>query len=179
MLVTACPKLTPGWSQPEVLDLIGLWGEESVLGQLQARKINMDIYERISHSMLEKGHNRDAQQCHVKIKELRQAYQKTREANSHSGSSPKTYCFYEELHEILGGNPTTMPSADTELRVWRISLSDKLNLDNRKAAQEYEHSTQDEMLCIMRDQSNMLRCLVELQEAQWQERLPLQPQQNS
>ncbi|XP_065274220.1 antigen WC1.1-like [Emys orbicularis] len=40
---------------------------------------------------------------------LRQAYQKTREANGHSGSEPQTCCFYDELHAILGGAATTTP----------------------------------------------------------------------
>ncbi|XP_067417953.1 zinc finger and SCAN domain-containing protein 29-like [Emydura macquarii macquarii] len=59
--------------------------------------------------MLEKGHKRDTQQCRVKIKELRQSYQKARKANSRSGSSPKTCRFYDEMRAILGGNPTMMP----------------------------------------------------------------------
>ncbi|XP_067415905.1 uncharacterized protein [Emydura macquarii macquarii] len=81
------------------------------------------------------------------------------------------------INEVMN----TSAAADTELRAWRISLSDKLNMDmdNRKAAQEYDHSTQEEMLRIMGDQSDMLRHLVELQEAQQQDRLPLQPLQNS
>ncbi|XP_043372766.1 uncharacterized protein LOC122460701 [Dermochelys coriacea] len=45
--------------------------------------------------------------CRVKVKELRQAYQKTKEANSRSGSDPHTCRFYDQLHGILGGNPTT------------------------------------------------------------------------
>ncbi|EMP31006.1 hypothetical protein UY3_11867 [Chelonia mydas] len=36
--------------------------------------------------MKDRGHNRDPMQCNVKLKELRQAYQKTREANGRSGS---------------------------------------------------------------------------------------------
>ncbi|XP_067405853.1 uncharacterized protein [Emydura macquarii macquarii] len=90
-------------------------GKESVLVQFQASKRNLDIYEKISHGMLEKGHNRDAQQCRVLRSDLRQAYQKTWEANSHSGSSPKTCHFYGELYAILSGDPTTVPpcSIDT------------------------------------------------------------------
>uniref|UniRef100_A0A8C3ID90 Uncharacterized protein n=1 Tax=Chrysemys picta bellii TaxID=8478 RepID=A0A8C3ID90_CHRPI len=54
-------------------------------------------------------------QCHTKIKELRQAYQKAREANGRSGSQPHTFCFYHELHAIMGGDATTTPplSVDT------------------------------------------------------------------
>ncbi|EMP26395.1 hypothetical protein UY3_16521 [Chelonia mydas] len=59
--------------------------------------------------MKDRGYNRDPQQCYVKIKELRQAYQKTKEANSCSSSDPQTCCFYDELHAILGGAPTTTP----------------------------------------------------------------------
>ncbi|XP_053894375.1 uncharacterized protein LOC128842407 [Malaclemys terrapin pileata] len=59
--------------------------------------------------MMERGHNRDSEQCRVKVKELRQAYQKTKEANGHSGSEPRTCRFYAELHAILGGAATTTP----------------------------------------------------------------------
>nr|XP_048675388.1 zinc finger and SCAN domain-containing protein 32-like [Caretta caretta] len=60
--------------------------------------------------MKDRGHNRDPKQCHVKLKELRQAYQKTREANGHSRSEPQTCRFYDELHAILGGSATTTPA---------------------------------------------------------------------
>ncbi|EMP33959.1 hypothetical protein UY3_08893 [Chelonia mydas] len=46
----------------------------------------------------------------MKLKELRQAYQKTREVNGHSGSKPQTCRFYNELHGILGGSATTTPA---------------------------------------------------------------------
>ncbi|EMP34498.1 hypothetical protein UY3_08327 [Chelonia mydas] len=52
----------------------------------------------------------------MKIKELRQAYQKAKEANGRSGSEPQTSCFYDQLYTVLGtGDPTTTPplSMDT------------------------------------------------------------------
>nr|XP_048691586.1 zinc finger and SCAN domain-containing protein 32-like [Caretta caretta] len=60
--------------------------------------------------MKDRGRNRDPKQCRVKLKELRQAYQKTREANGRSGSEPQTCHFYDELHAILGGSATTTPA---------------------------------------------------------------------
>ncbi|XP_053872350.1 uncharacterized protein LOC128830526 [Malaclemys terrapin pileata] len=60
--------------------------------------------------MKDRGHNRDAQQCRVKIKALRQVYQKAREANGRSGAEPQTCRFYTELHAILGGAATTTPT---------------------------------------------------------------------
>ncbi|XP_065420748.1 uncharacterized protein LOC135974971 [Chrysemys picta bellii] len=56
--------------------------------------------------MKDRGHKRDAQQCCLKIKELRQAYYKTREANGRSGAEPQTCRFYTELHAMLGGAAT-------------------------------------------------------------------------
>ncbi|XP_065258106.1 junctional adhesion molecule B isoform X4 [Emys orbicularis] len=240
--------------------------------------------------MGEKGYTRDTQQFHVKIKELCQMYQKAREANSRSGAKPHTCWLYNELHAILGGDPTSTPTsnmgtsqvcesrdnkeddmvdeeekeeengrqvsdgsilpmsqeifltlkpqgsqditvadhdagegtsagnlsfgmpstpesrlslirrrrkrmredmfteimnaswtADTELRALRISQSKKLDMDmeSRKASNEQERAAQDEMLWIMRDQADMLRHLVKLQEQKQEGRVPLQMQVDS
>ncbi|EMP26773.1 hypothetical protein UY3_16173 [Chelonia mydas] len=73
------------------------------------------ICAKISKGMMDRGYNRDTQQCRMKIKESRQAYQKTKEANARSGSEPHTCRFYDELHAVLRGAPTTTPplSVDT------------------------------------------------------------------
>ncbi|XP_048705366.1 sorting nexin-24 isoform X1 [Caretta caretta] len=57
--------------------------------------------KRISKDMKDRGCNRDPQQCRLKLKELRQAYQKTQEANARSGSEPQTCRFCDELPAIL------------------------------------------------------------------------------
>ncbi|EMP31260.1 Dynactin subunit 1 [Chelonia mydas] len=82
----------------EALDLIAVWGDESVLSELLFKRRNAKIFEKISQGMKDRGYHRDPQQCCVKLKELRQAYQKTQEVR-----------VYEELHAILGGAPTTAP----------------------------------------------------------------------
>nr|XP_048722216.1 uncharacterized protein LOC125643526 [Caretta caretta] len=64
----------------------------------------------VSQGMKDRGHNRDPKQCRLKLKELRQAYRKTREANGRSGSEPQTCRFYDELHSILGGSATSTPA---------------------------------------------------------------------
>ncbi|XP_073165416.1 uncharacterized protein [Lepidochelys kempii] len=103
-------KRAPAWTEREVRDLIAVWGEESVLSELGSSFRNAKTFVKISQGMKDRGHNRDPKQCRVKLKELRQAYQKTREANSRSGSEPQTCCFYDELHAILGGSATTTPA---------------------------------------------------------------------
>nr|XP_048716240.1 uncharacterized protein LOC125641001 [Caretta caretta] len=103
-------KRAPAWTEQEVRDLIAVWGEESVLSELRSSFRNAKTFLKISQGMKDRGHNRDLKQCRVKLKELRQAYQKTREANSRSGSEPQTCRFYDELHAILGGSATTTPA---------------------------------------------------------------------
>ncbi|XP_077692193.1 uncharacterized protein LOC144276158 [Eretmochelys imbricata] len=103
-------KRAPAWTEWEVRDLIAVSGEESVLSELRSSFRNAKTFVKISQGMKDRGHNRDPKQCRVKLKELRQAYQKTREANGCSGSEPKTCRFYDELHAILGGSATTTPT---------------------------------------------------------------------
>ncbi|XP_065410505.1 uncharacterized protein LOC135973049 [Chrysemys picta bellii] len=102
-------KRAPAWTVREVLDLIAVWGEDSVLAELRSKRRNAKTFEKISKGMMERGHNRDSEQCRVKVKELRQAYQKTKEANGRSGSEPRACRYYAELHAILGGAATTTP----------------------------------------------------------------------
>nr|XP_048696962.1 uncharacterized protein LOC125632570 isoform X1 [Caretta caretta] len=103
-------KRAPAWTEREVRDLIAVWGEESVLSELRSSFRNAKTFVKISQGMKDRGHNRDPKQCRMKLKELRQAYQKTGEANSRSRSEPQTCHFYDELHAILGGSAITTPA---------------------------------------------------------------------
>ncbi|XP_037758988.1 uncharacterized protein LOC119566675 [Chelonia mydas] len=56
--------------------------------------------------MMERGHDRDALQSRVKVKELQNAYHKAHEAKRRFSAAPITCRFYKELDAILGGDPT-------------------------------------------------------------------------
>ncbi|EMP41559.1 3-hydroxyisobutyrate dehydrogenase [Chelonia mydas] len=86
-------KRAPAWTEREVRDLIAVWGEESVLSELRSSFRNAKTFVKISKGMKDRGHNRDPKQCRVKLKELRQAYQKTREANGRSRCISPKYSF--------------------------------------------------------------------------------------
>ncbi|KAG6931098.1 zinc finger with KRAB and SCAN domains 2 [Chelydra serpentina] len=101
-------KHAPAWTTAELLDLISIWGEESVQSQLPVTHRNWDTYGQIFRVLCEKGYDQDTLQCRVKIKELRQVYQKAWETNHRSGGVPKTCNFYKELNAILGGDPTSI-----------------------------------------------------------------------
>ncbi|XP_050813889.1 zinc finger and SCAN domain-containing protein 29-like [Gopherus flavomarginatus] len=99
-------KRAPAWSNGELLDLISVCREEAVRSQLHSSHRNYDTYGQISRAMLERGHDRDALLCRVKVKELRSAYCKARKGNRCYGAAPTTCHFYKELDTILGGDPT-------------------------------------------------------------------------
>ncbi|XP_065274072.1 uncharacterized protein LOC135890590 [Emys orbicularis] len=73
-----------------------------------------------------------------------------------------------------------MCASESDKSEWRIALSENLAMhrEDRRACREHEHATQEEMLRIMKEQSDMLRRLVEVQEKQPDARVPLQPMLN-
>ncbi|EMP33927.1 Endoplasmic reticulum resident protein 44 [Chelonia mydas] len=86
VFLSATGRHAPAWSTRELLALLDLWKEEAVQLQLLSSCRNFDTYRQIASEMPEKGHKRDMRQCCAKIKKLRQAYQKAREANRCSGA---------------------------------------------------------------------------------------------
>ncbi|EMP26356.1 Zinc finger and SCAN domain-containing protein 29 [Chelonia mydas] len=110
-------RKSPAWSNAELLDLISIWEEESVQSQLCSSHKNYDTYGQISQCMTERSHDRDTLQCRVKVKELRNAYHKVREANHRSGAAPMSCQFYKELDTILGGDPTSTAKATVDTSV--------------------------------------------------------------
>ncbi|XP_053897004.1 myb/SANT-like DNA-binding domain-containing protein 2 [Malaclemys terrapin pileata] len=142
-------KRAPAWTDREVLDLIAVWGDESVLSELRSKKLNAKVYEKISKAMTERGYSRDATQCRVKIKDLNQGYQKTKAANGRSGSQPQTCRFYEALHSILGAAATTTPpvTVDSDNGVLstaassEISRTGKMRKEMRRMRQLTAHTT--------------------------------------
>ncbi|EMP32581.1 Zinc finger and SCAN domain-containing protein 20 [Chelonia mydas] len=137
-------KRAPTQNTREVMDLIAVWGEESVQAELQSSRRNADIYAKIAWGMEKKGYIRDTQLCCVKIKELWQVYQKTREVNSRSGSTPQICSFYEELHVILGGDPTTTPkrSLDTSQEPRATSSNNEEDIVDEEEEEEEENVRQ-------------------------------------
>ncbi|EMP33582.1 Zinc finger and SCAN domain-containing protein 29 [Chelonia mydas] len=139
-------KKAPAWTEWEVLDLIVVWGEESVLSELRSKRRNAKTFQKISEAMRDRGYNRDATQCHVKLKELRQAYQKTKESNGCFGTELQTSCFYAELHAILGGATTTTPPLSVDSDDGVLSAMPEDFADGEDEEDELEESSQHTIL---------------------------------
>ncbi|EMP27522.1 Zinc finger and SCAN domain-containing protein 29 [Chelonia mydas] len=86
--------------------------------KLRSSHRNYDTFGQISRGMRERGHDQDALQCRIKVKELWSAYHKAREANGRSGAPPGTFQFYKELDAILGGNANSTPSTTMDTSEW-------------------------------------------------------------
>ncbi|XP_067410952.1 factor associated with metabolism and energy isoform X1 [Emydura macquarii macquarii] len=107
-MVIPCTKCSSARRTPELLNLISICGEETMQSQLHSSRRNYDPHSQISRSMAAKSYEWDTWQCHVKIKELRQGYQKARESDCRSGAEPKTCRFDKELEAIFSGDPTSI-----------------------------------------------------------------------
>ncbi|XP_053900150.1 zinc finger and SCAN domain-containing protein 29-like [Malaclemys terrapin pileata] len=156
-------KRAPAWTVREVLDLITVWGDESVLSELRSKRRNAKTFEKISKAMRDRGHNRDSTQCRVKFKELRQAYQKAKESNGRSGTEPQTCCFYAELQAILGEATTTTPplAVDSDDGVLSVAMSKDFagGEDEEEEEEEVEESTQH---TILPDSQDLFLTLTEI-----------------
>ncbi|EMP37978.1 hypothetical protein UY3_04736 [Chelonia mydas] len=98
---------SPAWSNAELLDFVGIWGEEALQSHLCSSCRNYDTYRQIFRCMIERGHDWDTLQRRVRVKELQNIYHKVQEANCCSSAVPTSCWFYKELDTILCGNPTS------------------------------------------------------------------------
>ncbi|CAM4687863.1 unnamed protein product [Lepidochelys olivacea] len=72
--------------------------------------------------MTERGDDRDTRQFRMKVKELRNAEHRAREANRHSGAVPMSCRFSKELDRILRGDPTSIANTTVDTSVARMSV---------------------------------------------------------
>ncbi|XP_050792971.1 uncharacterized protein LOC127043175 [Gopherus flavomarginatus] len=92
--------------------------------------------------MMDRGHSRDSTQCRVKLKELRQTYQKAKESNR---PELQTSRFYAELQAILGGATTITPplSVDSDDGVLSVTMpEDFVDREDEEEEDEVEETTQ-------------------------------------
>ncbi|EMP36693.1 Zinc finger and SCAN domain-containing protein 29 [Chelonia mydas] len=59
-------KRAPAWTEWELLDLIAVWGEESMLSELRSKRRNAKTFQKISKAMMDRGYSRDTTQWCVK-----------------------------------------------------------------------------------------------------------------
>ncbi|XP_019615734.1 PREDICTED: trihelix transcription factor GT-3a-like isoform X2 [Branchiostoma belcheri] len=101
------------WSDEETRCLLGLWGDQRVLSQLETAR-NKEAVKKLVDGMRHEGFDRTAQQIRTKMRDLKYRYRKAKKQNERSGSGRITCPYYDELDRLLGGRPATRPHNTVE-----------------------------------------------------------------
>lgn len=62
------------WSDEETLNLLDIWGKESVQRALKGCLKNRHIFTQIAQKMAERGYMRTVEQCQTRIKRLKKYF---------------------------------------------------------------------------------------------------------
>ncbi|KAF7645537.1 hypothetical protein LDENG_00201960 [Lucifuga dentata] len=93
------------------------------------KPIKIETFQLFSDRMREGGYERTGEQCHLKIKKLRQQYIKVHDSLRKSGSSTNEkdkFPYYDILDNILGTRPTSSPVKVVESAVASSASTDVL-----------------------------------------------------
>uniref|UniRef100_A0A3Q3W375 Myb-like domain-containing protein n=1 Tax=Mola mola TaxID=94237 RepID=A0A3Q3W375_MOLML len=95
------------WSDEETMNLLDIWGKDSVQRALKGCLKNRHIFTQISQNMAERGFMRTVEQCQTRIKRLKKYFRQ-----NNKGNSRMEYRFYEQLERVLG---SSAPSTTNEI----------------------------------------------------------------
>ncbi|XP_037317790.2 uncharacterized protein zgc:113263 isoform X1 [Pungitius pungitius] len=97
------------WSDEETLNLLDIWGKDSVQRALKGCLKNRHIFTQIAQKMAERGYLRTVEQCQTRIKRLKKCFRKNNKRNS-----KLEYKFYEQLKRVLGSSAVPEVTYDVE-----------------------------------------------------------------
>nr|XP_043878147.1 uncharacterized protein zgc:113263 isoform X2 [Solea senegalensis] len=86
------------WSEEETLQLLDIWGKDSVQRALKGCFKNRHIFTQIAQKMAERGYMRTVEQCQTRIKRLKKCLRQNRGNSKLEGKS------YERLESILSSS---------------------------------------------------------------------------
>ncbi|KAM7163845.1 1-aminocyclopropane-1-carboxylate synthase-like protein 1 isoform 1-T1 [Macrochelys suwanniensis] len=93
------------WSDPEVVELLQLWADESVQMELESCLRNQHVFNRIAEVLREKGIHRTGDQCREKIKKMKLEYRRIKD-NNKAPRGGRTWKFYEVMDRVLTSRPS-------------------------------------------------------------------------
>ena len=89
------------WWFEEIKLLIALWIEEAVQHELNTMHHKKLVWDKKSHKIVDGGYSRSAQQCRVKINNLKQKYRNIRDGNKISGGQRQRQRQEREIFEPM------------------------------------------------------------------------------
>lgn len=88
------------WTDPEIVELLQLWSDESVQIELESSLRNQRVFDRIAHILREKGIYRTGDQCREKIKKMKLEYRRIKDNHK-----MRTWKFYDVMDRVLANRP--------------------------------------------------------------------------
>ncbi|KAM9301568.1 1-aminocyclopropane-1-carboxylate synthase-like protein 1 [Gastrophryne carolinensis] len=136
------------WSDPEVVELLQLWGNESVQMELESCLRNQHVFNRIADVLREKGINRTGDQCREKIKKMKLEYRRLKD-NSKTLRGGRAWKFYEVMDRVLTRRPSLSYGILGSTGVLNQSvLQNPLSEGFHGHYSQYSHSSHPELMEI-------------------------------
>ncbi|XP_029008960.1 1-aminocyclopropane-1-carboxylate synthase-like protein 1 [Betta splendens] len=88
------------WTDPEIVELLQLWSDESVQLELESSLRNQRVFDRIAHILREKGIYRTGDQCREKIKKMKLEYRRIKDNHK-----MRSWKFYDVMDRVLANRP--------------------------------------------------------------------------
>nr|XP_033940635.1 1-aminocyclopropane-1-carboxylate synthase-like protein 1 isoform X1 [Pseudochaenichthys georgianus] len=94
------------WTDPEIVELLQLWSDESVQIELESSLRNQRVFDRIAHILREKGICRTGDQCREKIKKMKLEYRRIKDNHK-----IRSWKFYDVMDRVLANRPAVTYSS--------------------------------------------------------------------
>uniref|UniRef100_A0A3B1ILQ3 Myb/SANT-like DNA-binding domain-containing protein n=1 Tax=Astyanax mexicanus TaxID=7994 RepID=A0A3B1ILQ3_ASTMX len=88
------------WTSNEVQCLLDVWADDYICQLLQTTPKKSEVFKMFSKRMKERGFDRSPEQCHVKVKRLRQQDIKVRAGSS--GEEKEKFPWFDDLTKSSG-----------------------------------------------------------------------------
>ncbi|XP_060892568.1 1-aminocyclopropane-1-carboxylate synthase-like protein 1 [Labrus mixtus] len=88
------------WTDPEIVELLQLWSDESIQIELESSLRNQRVFDRIANILREKGIYRTGDQCREKIKKMKLEYRRIKD-----NYKIKTWKFFDVMDRVLANRP--------------------------------------------------------------------------
>lgn len=85
------------WTDSDIVELLQLWSDKSVQIELKSSLRNQRVFDRIAHTLEEKGIYRSGDQCRDKIKKMKVEYRRIKD-----NDRTMSWRFYDVMDRVLG-----------------------------------------------------------------------------
>ncbi|XP_009100709.1 1-aminocyclopropane-1-carboxylate synthase-like protein 1 isoform X1 [Serinus canaria] len=145
------------WSDPEVVELLQLWADESVQIELESCLRNQHVFNRIAEVLREKGIHRTGDQCREKIKKMKLEYRRIKD-NSKAPRGGRTWKFYEVMDRVLTSRPAlaygSLSGSMMAQQVLQGSMVESYHHQFTSSALPFGHSQHPELMEIKCEEVN-------------------------